>query len=108
MPRTSTSASMVASEKRALRLTQTPKGCVSIDFREVRSILDAMDAPAIDEHVLFSFQKILHRGESGSSIRPRSDYPDLPPHLGVGRDQGALTEPFVSAVAGSLATEASI
>jgi hypothetical protein len=59
---------MVASEKRALRLTQTPKGSFSIDFREVWSILDAMDAPTIDEYVLFSFQKILHRGESGSSV----------------------------------------
>jgi hypothetical protein len=67
---------------------------------EVHSILDAIDAPPIDDHGLFTFQKILYR-------RKYFDYDARGQIILTCRcileseaNEGAFAEPFVSAVHG--------
>ena len=67
---------------------------------EVHKILDAIEAPSIDEHGLFTFQKILYR-------RKYFDYDARGQIILTCRcilesagNEGAFAEPFVSAVHG--------
>jgi hypothetical protein len=72
---------------------------------EVRGILDAIDAPPVDEHVLFQFQKTLHRGRMFGVDGRGQIILACRCILESKGNEGAFAEPYVSAVLSAVGSE---